>query len=237
MRADTLTREQIVEAAIQLLDAEGLEGLNMRALGKRLGTAATAMYWHVGSKDELITLAGDAVWGEIGLPDLATVDWRTAAMSMARDLYATLIRHPWLLQAFGSHLMYGPGKARHDDHALAVYERAGFSGIGADLAAATVLTYVLGNALGHAATAAFGRKLRRDGALGDGSMRERMDAVREIASQFPMLRARLEEPSADYGSAPEGSFEFGLRAIFEGLEARRDAAAPAHHQDAIRGTV
>ena len=44
MRSDTLTREQIVKAAIELLDAEGLEGLNMRALGKRLGSAATAMY-------------------------------------------------------------------------------------------------------------------------------------------------------------------------------------------------
>jgi len=40
-----LTREQIVEAAIKLLDAEGLEGLNMRGLGKRLGSAATAVYW------------------------------------------------------------------------------------------------------------------------------------------------------------------------------------------------
>jgi len=37
MPRDTLTREQIVSAAIDLLDAEGLEGLNMRALGQRLG--------------------------------------------------------------------------------------------------------------------------------------------------------------------------------------------------------
>ena len=50
MPRDTLTREQIVRAAIDLLDAEGLEGLNMRSLGTRLGSAATAVYWHVGSK-------------------------------------------------------------------------------------------------------------------------------------------------------------------------------------------
>ncbi|WP_442914105.1 hypothetical protein [Kribbella sp. NBC_00359] len=42
----------------------------MRALGQRLGTAATAIYWHVKTKDELVQLAGDAVWTEIELSDL-----------------------------------------------------------------------------------------------------------------------------------------------------------------------
>src|SRR5437763_16953339 len=106
MPRDTLTREQIVSAAIDLLDAEGLEGLNMRALGKRLDSAATAVYWHVGSKDNLIALAGDQVWNEVALPDLAAVDWRTAAASMATDLHAMLTRHRWLVQAFGSYVVY-----------------------------------------------------------------------------------------------------------------------------------
>src|SRR5689334_10162858 len=136
MPRDTLTREQIVQAAIGLLDAEGLEGLNMRALGKRLGCAATAVYWHVGSKDNLIALAGDEVWHEIALPDPATIDWRTAATQLATDQYAMLTRHSWLVQAFGSYLIFGPGKARHDDHSLAIYEAAGFTDAQADQAAA-----------------------------------------------------------------------------------------------------
>src|SRR6266566_1540728 len=151
MPRDTLTRGQIVNAAIDLLDAEGHEGLNMRALGQRLGSAATAVYWHVGSKDNLIALAADQVWSEIARPDPAVVGWRAAAAAMATDLYATLTRHPWLAQAFGSQLLYGPGKARHDDHGLAIYEAAGFTGAQADQAAVTVLTFVLGHALGAAA--------------------------------------------------------------------------------------
>src|SRR5207247_4065059 len=111
MPRDTLTREQIVSAAIDLLDADGLEGLNMRALGRRLGSAATAVYWHVGSKDNLISLAADRAWSEIALPDLDTIDWRTAATQMATDLHAMLTSHPWLMQALGSLFMYGPGKA------------------------------------------------------------------------------------------------------------------------------
>src|SRR5262245_64211986 len=136
MPRDTLTREQIVIAAIELLDRDGLEGLNMRALGTRLGAAATAVYWHVGSKANLLALAADQAWNEVARPDLAATDWRTAATSMATDLHAMLTRHPWLLQAFGSLLLYGSGKARHDDHTLAIYEAAGFTGVRADQAAA-----------------------------------------------------------------------------------------------------
>src|SRR5262245_60649763 len=157
MPRDTLNREQIVEAAIELLDAEGLEGLNMRSLGTRLDSAATAVYWHVGNKDNLIALAGDKAWNEIALPDLTATDWRTAAASMATDLYAMLTRHPWVVQAFGSFPIFGPGKARHDDHSLAIYEAAGFKRAQADRAMAAVFTYVLGNALGPAAAASLER--------------------------------------------------------------------------------
>ena len=223
MPRDTLTREQIVNAAIELLDAEGLEGLNMRELGRRLGSAATAVYWHVASKENLIALAGDQAWNEIALPDPTTTDWRTAAADMATDLYEMLIRHPWLLQAFGSFLIFGPGKARHDEINLAIYESAGFTGAQADQAAATVFTFVLGNALGPAADASVTRKLSRDGGDAEGLMREHMAKAREIARQFPRLRARLDTAAADYGAAPENSFDFGLQAILDGLQ---DQLAP-----------
>lgn len=54
MPRETLSREQIVRAAVSVLDAEGVEGLNMRRLGTELGVAATATHWHVKSKDELV---------------------------------------------------------------------------------------------------------------------------------------------------------------------------------------
>lgn len=220
MPRDTLTREQIVKAAINLLDSDGLEGLNMRALGSRLGSAATAVYWHVGSKDNLIALAADRAWNEITLPDLAAAGWRDAATEMATGLHEMLIRHSWLVQAFGSFLLWGSGKARYDDHTLAIYEAAGFSSTQAGQAAATVLTYVLGNALGTAAAASLIRKLSREGGNAEELIRDHVAKATQTAAQFPRLRARLDQASADYGAAPEGSFEFGLRAILDGLEAQ-----------------
>jgi AcrR family transcriptional regulator len=219
MARDTLTREQIVAAAVELLDAEGLDGLNMRALGKRLGSAATAVYWHVGSKANLIVLAGDQVWQEVVLPDVDTLEWRSAAMQMATDLHAMLTRHLWLVQAFGSFVIFGPNKARHDDRNLAIFEAAGFAGAQADRAASAVLTFVLGNALGPAATQSLTRSLGRDGADAEELIRESMDKAREIAAQFPRLRDRLDTAAAGYAASPSKAFEFGLRALFDGLDA------------------
>jgi AcrR family transcriptional regulator len=223
MARDTLTREQIVRTAIELLDAEGLEGFSMRALGARLGSVATAVYWHIQSKDQLVRLAGDEVWNEIELPDLSAVDWRTAATTMANNLYATFTRHPWLVQAFssGSPLLYGPGKARYDDHSFAIYEMAGFIGAEADQATATVFMFVLGSALGELATVRLKRRLSREGGNAEEGMQATIMRASEIASRFPRLRARIEAGlAAGYAAAPDKSFEFGLQAILEGLVAR-----------------
>jgi AcrR family transcriptional regulator len=222
MPRETLTREQIVRTAIDLLDAEGLEGLSMRALGARLDSAATAVYWHVKSKDDLVMLAGDEVWHEIQLPVLDAVDWRTAAATMANDLHAMLTRHPWLVHAFGSgsHILYGPGKARHDDHSLAVYEKAGFVAAEADLAMTTVFMFVLGSALGESAAVSLRRRLSRDGGSAEEAIQSALVAASEIAMQFPRLRSRLESTAAQYAAAPDNNFEFGLQAILDGLETR-----------------
>jgi AcrR family transcriptional regulator len=217
----TLTRDQITRTAIELLDEVGLDGFNMRSLGERLGSAATAVYWHVQSKENLIRLAGDDAWNEIELPDLDALEWRTAATSMAHGFYAMLTRHPWLVSAFGTHLFYGPGKARHDDHSLAVYENAGFSNAEVEQASATVFTFVLGNALGEAASVSLSRRLARGGASAEEQLNEVMAKASEVGMQFPRLRERIERTSdIEYAGAPEKSFEFGLEAILDGFEAR-----------------
>jgi AcrR family transcriptional regulator len=92
MPRDTLTREQIIQAAV---DTEGVDGLNMRRLGVQLGAAATAVYWHVKSKDDLVVLAADHVWGEIELPDPDEIGWQAAAAA-AGGAHAMLTSSPRL---------------------------------------------------------------------------------------------------------------------------------------------
>lgn len=222
MPRDTLTRAQIVRAAIELLDADGVEGLSMRRLGSRLGhPAGTAVYWHVKSKDNLVVLAADAVWDEIELPDPAEVGWRTAATRLAHGLYGMVTRHPWLLTAMSTHLLYGPGKARVDDHCLGVYEAAGFTGMDADNAYKTVFTFVLGTALGEAAEVAWRARLRRAGGNAEEQAQAAIAEALQVAMQFPRLRARGQAwQDADRAAAGEQSFEYGLEAILDGLQAQ-----------------
>ncbi|MBL1087237.1 TetR/AcrR family transcriptional regulator C-terminal domain-containing protein [Streptomyces actinomycinicus] len=218
MPRDTLTPEQIVRTAVQLLDEEGLEGLNMRSLGKRLGAAATAVYWHVKNKDDLVQMVADHVWQEIELPPLDSADWRGTATATADGLYAMFLRHPWLVQAVSSHLLHGTAMSRYDDHLLGVFETAGFTPEEADRAAGAVFTYVLGNALGASATACLTRKLRRAGGDPEQAFQETLARAAETAEPFPRLRARLHTPAAtEYAAAPEGTYAAGLRALLAGL--------------------
>ncbi|WP_433166340.1 TetR/AcrR family transcriptional regulator [Kribbella sp. CA-247076] len=218
MPRNTLTVEQIVAAAVALLDEEGLDGLNMRALGNRLDSAATAIYWHIKTKDELVRRAADGIWEEIELPDLEG-DWRVAATAMATGLHDMLMRHPWFGQALGSHLLYGPGKARYDDHSLALYEYAGFSPADADRAAATVFIYVTGSALSSAAQISLTRRLTRAGHDADQALEETMTKAREVGLAYPHLRHRLTTPAAQtYAAAPDNTFPFGLQTILTGLQ-------------------
>ena len=105
---------------------------------------------------------------------------------------------------------------------------AGFTGHEAHQAAAhAVFTFVLGNALGAAAGASFRRKLARHGDLEEQMRANRAEAV-EVAMKFPRLRTRVDTPSVDYASGPDGGFEFGLRTVLDGLEGRIEPV-PARH--------
>jgi hypothetical protein len=83
-----------------------------------------------------------------------------------------------------------------------------------------VLTFVLGHALGAAAEASLTRKLGQNGGDGAALLRDRMAEAHEVAARFPRLRVRLDTAAAGYGASPEDSFEFGLQAILDGLQAK-----------------
>ncbi len=223
MPSQPLTPDRIVASAIELLDAESLDGLNMRALGARLESAPTAVYWHVGSKERLIGLAADRCWNELELPDLDALDWRSAAEALARELHAMVIAHPWLVQAAGSYVLYGPGKARHDDTVYAIFEKAGFTGSEADRAAAALLAYVLGTAVGPGSQLARARQMRRD-PTAEQQLRDGTASATEIAMGYPRLRERLEAP-AELRPTPDEMFVFGLRVVLDGLEKRAGATS------------
>ncbi|QCI66360.1 TetR/AcrR family transcriptional regulator [Phreatobacter stygius] len=91
-----LSLERIVATALELLDAQGVDGLTMRRLADRLGSGAMSLYWHVDNKEEVFDLALDAVLEYRRPPQtVETHDWRGDVVHMLEDWRASMLRHPW----------------------------------------------------------------------------------------------------------------------------------------------
>ncbi|GAA1611664.1 MULTISPECIES: TetR/AcrR family transcriptional regulator [Kribbella] len=93
-RKPTQSVEQIVDAALDLADADGFAALSMPKLAQKLGLTANAIYRYVRSRDELLVLLADAAWGPA--PDLDAGDWRAGAAAWTRAMVDRCDIHPWL---------------------------------------------------------------------------------------------------------------------------------------------
>ncbi|RVA35520.1 TetR family transcriptional regulator [Mesorhizobium sp. M7A.F.Ca.US.001.01.1.1] len=91
-----LSRERIVATAVELLDAQGIDGLTMRRLADRLGSGVMSLYWHVDNKEDVFDLAVDSVLENRGSPETGEFpDWRGDVVHMLEDWRARMLRHPW----------------------------------------------------------------------------------------------------------------------------------------------
>lgn len=215
-----LSQEQIVAEAIKLLDADGLEALTMRKLGAALGAVATAVYWHVANKDELLELVVDEVYGEIEVPAVSDQSgWRAAAEAAARSARAMIVRHPWVAPTLADVGMnyLGPNLMRVSDEMLGIYLTAGFELAEADKASTTVLGYVIGIASVEAATIS---KLNRSGKDMAAWQAEVWPAAVKAAEPYPRMRMLYAANSGtDLEAGGEDTFTYGLSRILDGLEA------------------
>jgi AcrR family transcriptional regulator len=88
-----ITREAIVEAALVVLDREGMDGLSMRRVAEELGTGAASLYWHVRNKEELFQLVFDRVIREIVLPEPDPDHWKDQLRELGQQIRRVLSKH------------------------------------------------------------------------------------------------------------------------------------------------
>ncbi|MHC5256552.1 TetR/AcrR family transcriptional regulator [Streptomyces sp. UC4497] len=151
-RTDALSKERIVEAAIEILDTEGEKGLTFRALAARLATGAGAIYWHVANKDELLAAATDGVVTRVMAGVARDEDPREGIRVLALGVFDAIDVHPWV----GTQLSREPWGAA----LLQIFEGLGgrLQELGVARAeqfnsASALLNYVLGAAAQNAANA------------------------------------------------------------------------------------
>ncbi|MBB5850388.1 TetR family transcriptional regulator [Amycolatopsis umgeniensis] len=106
-RAEALSRERIVEAAVELLDADGESGLTFRTLTERLTTGPGAIYWHVANKAELLDAATDSVVSN-ALAVETTGSPQDEIRTLALGLFDAIARHPWLSPQLAVQLSRSP---------------------------------------------------------------------------------------------------------------------------------
>jgi AcrR family transcriptional regulator len=144
-RGRPLTRERIVEAAVALLDEGNAEALTMRRLAQRLNVTPTALYWHVDTKEDVLDLAVDHIFGDVAVPPV-TDDWRGDVRALVGGWRAAMLRHPWAPGLIGRPML-GPHVAARTGFLRSALARGGHHGKVLDVVTRLLANFVIGAAL------------------------------------------------------------------------------------------
>jgi AcrR family transcriptional regulator len=217
-----LSNERILQAAVALADARGIDSLTMRNLATELGVEAMSLYYHVANKEALLDGVVDSLIGEIedelGGFDIVPgeTDWMAAIRHRILTARRVMLRHPWAPGVIETRTAMTPALLRYFNTLLGIMIEGGFS-----------------NDLGHNAMHALGSR-----ALGFNQelfepddpkqQNENTSAMlADLAPQLPYLIGMLADVAHDDPESTLGwcdsqtEFEFGLGIILEGLERRR----------------
>lgn len=213
-RGPPLTQEEIVETALAIADAEGLEAVSMRRVANGLGVGAMTLYHHVADKRELMLLMADRVGAELIVPGEFPADWREALRAIAYRTRDTFIRHPWLLQSIGTRPGPTPNTLRHVEQSIGAVENLD---IDPDLSSTMVLAvddYTVGYVMRQAVI---------DQQRAAGTFPPDSPAFRDLITtgDFPRLAAFLAEGGEM--QLPPNRFDQGLEWLFDGFQAALDA--------------
>jgi AcrR family transcriptional regulator len=166
-----LTREAIVDAALAIIDREGLDAVSMRAVANELDAGAASLYWHVANKDELFDLVLDRVVGEVSVPRADPAAWQDQLAEMVRDTRAVLTRHPGVARLTFGRAAAGSHMLAVTNGILSVLRGAGLPDRAAAFAASLLWAYVTAHVLEEQAGSP-----ARHGSEGEGWPRPDADA-------------------------------------------------------------
>lgn len=199
-RTPVLNRSRIHQAALRIVDADGLEGLSMRKLAAELGVRAPSLYGHVASKEELLHAVANDLMESVDISGFGTGDWLLGLRTWARSYRATLGSHPNLVPF----MAYGPAR-RAASLRVADAVHGGLVGAGwppryATMIGASTKYLVIGAAMGS-----FSRGFEDD-------VQIYLDRYPNLVDA-PSLREHADEIDQD-------SFELALDSFLDGLATR-----------------
>lgn len=111
-----LSRDGIVDAALRIADAEGLEAVSIRRVAADLSVRPMSLYTHIERKEDLLTLMRDRATAEVLFRDGLPQDWREALTAIASRTRDVVLRHPWMVEIHDAPL--GPNAFRHLEESM-----------------------------------------------------------------------------------------------------------------------
>jgi AcrR family transcriptional regulator len=209
-----LSRERILQTALELVDEGGIEALTMRKLGQALGFEAMSLYNYVANKDDVIDGILDLVLAETEPPSPAG-DWDAAIRASAISVHAALRRHPWSCTLLTSPRYARPARVGYMDSLLRRLREAGFSAETTYYAYHVLDGHIFGFSLwetSHTYTA-----------------EEATDLAAKFAETittetYPYLHEHAQQHFSEGAHRDVSAFEVALDLIIDGLAKRRDTA-------------
>jgi TetR/AcrR family transcriptional regulator, tetracycline repressor protein len=136
-----LSKRAVVDRALKLADADGLDALTIRKLAQDLGVTPMALYWHFRSKEDLLEGMAEQVWSEIEVVVDPSVPWWTQLQGGLESLLRVLRAHPSAPQLLLEHEKRNEAALRATEAALEILHGAGFdSQHAAEIARSTLWT-------------------------------------------------------------------------------------------------
>jgi len=138
-----LTRERVLDAALALIDREGLGALSMRRVADELDAGAMSLYRHVASREDLLDGVVERLAHEIELPGPEHGDWAQRMRTLMRSTRSVALGHPNAAELFVLRPLRTPaGRARMAEGLALI--GAGLPPREAGVAARTLDSYVVG---------------------------------------------------------------------------------------------
>jgi AcrR family transcriptional regulator len=209
-RRRVISRSEIFDAAIAIVDTEGLAALSMRRLAEAADVGVMTLYGFFASKDELVSELGTYALGSIAPAPDPTLSWRDQLKNELAKLRSSLQEHPGLIELLGFQDDGAPSIDRQRDGLLAILRSAGIDDRTAVDGLGSMVALTLGFAVGARA---------RNIGLHDHAY-ERLGKL--SPDDYPHLTAMATEYVQHWS---ERAFEYGVNAILDTMEAGRSLVA------------
>jgi len=212
-----LSKRAVVDRALKLADANGLDALTIRKLAQDLGVTPMALYWHFRSKEDLLEGMAERVWGEIDVHVEELVPWWAQLQAGLESLIRMLRAHPAAPQLVLEHEKQNEAALRATEATLEILRGAGFDKQHAsEIARSTLWTGIML----VMSEAGYHPELPED---------ERAEHQRRIEISFAMLPVarypRLVEGAASMASCdPDLHYRLGVELFIAGVRAIADQA-------------